>query len=180
MVSSLRVALFTVLVLLSGISGAVTPGDREYQIKLAFLTNFISYTQWPESLQKSSEFSFCSSSQRFIDLAQPQISSKPIEEREVALKVVEPSGEWQCDLLFILAEDGDKWADYLAEVQPEGVLIVGEQRGFARQAGIINFFLAGNNVRFEINLDTLEESGLKISSRLLRLAKLIRREGSDD
>ena len=176
----LRVFLLTILVLCSGTGYAVTPGDREYQIKLAFLTNFISYTQWPESFKQSSEFSFCSSSQRFIDLAAPQISAKAVAQRELALKVVDPSEEWQCDLLFILAEDGEKWANYLSEIQPEGMLIVGEQRGFARQAGIINFFLAGNKVRFEINLDTLEDSGLKISSRLLRLAKLIRREADND
>lgn len=173
-----RVVLAT-LILLSSIGGsAATPGDREYHIKIAFLTNFISYTQWPDITRKpeNSEFVFCSSSSRFVDIASPVLKDKQVEGKPIRLAAVDPGAEWQCDLLFILVDEADLWVKYLSEVDVEGVLIVGERRGFAHEVGNINFFLAGNKLRFEINLDSLENSGLKISSRLLRLAKLIRDE----
>ncbi|WP_432474151.1 YfiR family protein [Amphritea sp. HPY] len=171
--------LLTTLILLCGISGSIAaPGDREYQIKIAFLTNFISYTQWPDITRKteSSEFVFCSSSERFVEIARPALKGKQVENKPIRLTAVDPGEEWQCDLLFILVEEADLWVKYLSEVDAEGILIVGERRGFAHEVGNINFFLAGNKLRFEINLDSLENSGLKISSRLLRLAKLIRNE----
>lgn len=180
-----RYILLLSLLLSSGLgtslSYAATPGDREYQIKLAFLTNFISYTQWPNHTEKLNQFYFCTSSDRFKELATPHIQSKNSAQRNFVLLKVKPGEELQCDLLFVLTEDTDIWQPYLAESKPGSILLVGERRGFASSAGIINFFLAGNKVRFEINLDHLESSGLKISSRLLRLAKLIRSgENSDD
>ena len=39
---------------------------------------------------------------------------------------------------------------------------------------MINFYLEQKNVRFEINVDAAERSDLKLSSRLLRLAPIIR------
>lgn len=175
--------LLTTLMLLYSISGSIaSPGDREYQIKIAFLTNFISYTQWPDITRRteSSEFVFCSSSDRFVEIASPSLKDKQVEGKPIRLATVEPGTEWQCDLLFILVEEADLWVKYLSEVDAEGILIVGERRGFAHEVGNINFFLAGNKLRFEINLDSLESSGLKISSRLLRLAKLIRNEESSN
>ena len=55
-------------------------------------------------------------------------------------------------------------------------LTVGESDGFAAEGGMINFFLEGKKVRFEINRPAAEAAGLKISSRLLRLAVLVEGE----
>ena len=44
--------------------------------------------------------------------------------------------------------------------------------GFLQDGGIINFVLEGSKVRFLINQETAERNGLRISSRLLRLAMI--------
>jgi hypothetical protein len=51
------------------------------------------------------------------------------------------------------------------------VLTVGESPDFLRQGGIINFVLEDGKVRFEINQDAATQADLRISSRLLRLAR---------
>ena len=56
------------------------------------------------------------------------------------------------------------------------VLTVGEIEGFARRGGMINFYLEGNRVRFEINPAAAQRGRLKISSQLLGLGKIIRTE----
>jgi hypothetical protein len=50
---------------------------------------------------------------------------------------------------------------------------VGESENFVQQGGMIGFFLEDNKVRFEINLDAAERARLKISARLLALAKTV-------
>jgi hypothetical protein len=50
------------------------------------------------------------------------------------------------------------------------ILTVGESRDFARQGGMITFIQKGNNLGFEINRPAAELAGLRISSKLLKLA----------
>jgi len=38
----------------------------------------------------------------------------------------------------------------------------------------MNFYIKKNNVKIEINIDAAERAGLKISSKLLKIAKVIR------
>jgi len=50
---------------------------------------------------------------------------------------------------------------------------VGESEHFVQDGGIIGFLLEENKIRFEINLDAAEHAKLKVSSRLLALAKTV-------
>ena len=61
----------------------------------------------------------------------------------------------------------------LANRKGSRVLIVGETEHFAQEGGMIGFCLQENKIRFEINLDVAERAKLKISARLLALAKTI-------
>ena len=54
------------------------------------------------------------------------------------------------------------------------MLTVGDTEGFAEMGGVINFTLVDNHVHFQINLDAAKVQRLKISSRLLRLAQIVR------
>jgi hypothetical protein len=50
-------------------------------------------------------------------------------------------------------------------------LVVGESTDFAERGGGIQFFLEDNRLRFAVNVDAVQRSGLRISSKLLALAK---------
>jgi hypothetical protein len=50
---------------------------------------------------------------------------------------------------------------------------VGDTDGFVQQGGMINFVLVNNRVQFEVNRWAIEVAGLKISSKLLSVAKLV-------
>jgi hypothetical protein len=58
-------------------------------------------------------------------------------------------------------------------VRGKSILTVGETEMFTRQGGIINFITVDNKVRYEINLDAARRADLDISSKLLRLAKIV-------
>jgi hypothetical protein len=64
----------------------------------------------------------------------------------------------------------------LASVRTAPVLTVGDVMGSTRNDGIINFFIRDNRVRFEINPDAAGRAGLRISSKLLQLASIVRDE----
>jgi hypothetical protein len=56
-----------------------------------------------------------------------------------------------------------------------GVLTVGEGTSFTRAGGMIAFVIENRRVRFEINRTAAENAGLKLSSKLLTVAKLVER-----
>ena len=61
----------------------------------------------------------------------------------------------------------------LERLQDQPVLIVGESDGFAALGGSVNFIVEANKIRFEINVDAAKQHQLKISSKLLALAKIV-------
>ena len=55
-------------------------------------------------------------------------------------------------------------------------LTIGETEGFATLGGIINLTVEENKVRFEINLLAANRAGLKISSKLISLARIVKEQ----
>ncbi len=78
-----------------------------------------------------------------------------------------------CHIVFIAGQAGDGDQAVLAAARGHAALSVGEHDGFALRGGVINFYSEDKKLRFEINPKAADEAGLRISSRLLRLAKLV-------
>jgi hypothetical protein len=80
----------------------------------------------------------------------------------------------ECQLLFVSSSEKNRLSEIIGAVKGRPVLTVGELEGFTQRGGIVRFLIESNNVRFEINPDVAERMGLKISSRLLNLAKVVK------
>lgn len=78
-----------------------------------------------------------------------------------------------CHVLFIGEDEKGQLASLLANMKGSPILTVGESERFVNQGGIIGFCLEENKIRFEINLDSAEKAQLRISARLLALAKIV-------
>jgi len=79
-----------------------------------------------------------------------------------------------CHVLFISSSEKNHVPSILKPLKDASVLTVSETETFAREGGIINFLDGGNRVQIEINLDAAEQARLKISSKLLSLARIVR------
>ena len=78
-----------------------------------------------------------------------------------------------CHMLFANISDIRERRRLIRRLHGKPVLIVGEDTGFAEQEGMINFFIVKNKIHFEINKNKTERAGLKISSRLLKLSRIV-------
>ena len=78
------------------------------------------------------------------------------------------------DLLFIADGETPRFAGGLGGIKGLPVLTVSDGKGFVEAGGIIELYLEGGRMRFAINVDTAERAGLRLSSRLLRLARVVR------
>jgi len=78
-----------------------------------------------------------------------------------------------CHVLFIPFSERTQTKLILDSLRGASVLTVGDTKGFAERGGMINFVLENDRVKFEVNRKAAEQAGLKISSKLLSVAKVV-------
>lgn len=155
----------------------------EYAVKAAFLFNFAKFVEWPNDA--------------FADIASPlvlcvlgkdpfgdslrSLKGKTVNGRPLAIRYVAVIEELdRCHLLFVSSSEKPVLPKILQATKGRSILTVGDMEDFARDGGIINLVKEESRVAIEVNLEAAQRSRLKISSKLLALAKIVkpgRRQG---
>lgn len=169
--------LILLALLLPGSSRMAWAQAGEEEIKAAFLFNFARYVQWPEGSfdDRGTPVRVCVlGADDFARIVSANVSGKSVDDRSVeVVDLKDPASLGGCHILFVGDETGTSRRALLGEIGKRPVLTVSDSEGFAREGGIANFYRDDNKVRFEINPGAARVAGLKISSQLLRLAKVV-------
>ncbi len=156
---------------------ATNTKESEYQVKAAFLYHFAKLTRWPDSAFKTRASAFVIAivgKDPFGADLDRTLSRKMIDNRKIEirrLEIVDDVGE--AHLLFVGSMEKRDLESVLRRVERRPVLLVGETRNFARSTGMIGLLVEKKRVRFEINTRAAREAGLRFSSELLKLARVI-------
>jgi hypothetical protein len=156
-------------------------GATGYEVKTAFLFNFAKFIDWPPRSFASpqSPFTICVLGQNpFGNILDDTLQGKMIGDRPLAVRRLRDKTEArQCQMVFISSSESAHLAEIIGSLNGANVLLVSEMNGFAALGGTIEFTIDDNHVGFTINTDAVGRSGLKFSSKLLALAKIVRDEG---
>ena len=151
--------------------------SAEYPLKLAFLYNFAKFVEWPSDSFRSpgAPLAICIVGHDPFSLdIENELRTRPAGGHPVEFLALKPTDTLNvCHIVFIPVTEKDQAARIVRSLKGSGTLTVGESEGFAVRGGIINFTVEGGNVRFEINRLAADRAGLKISSKLLNLAKIV-------
>lgn len=149
----------------------------EYEVKAAYLYNLAKFVEWPvEALPAGRDaIVICMvSGENFADTLEAVVAQKTAQGRALRVRRLEDGGSAEgCQMVFFTDTGGGRIPRLLAQLGQAPVLTVGESQGFAEQGGMINFYLENNKVRFEANAVAAAAAGLKVSSRLLSLARIV-------
>lgn len=173
--SLLRFAGLAVLIafLSSALRAAETPPPLEYQVKAAFLLNFTKFIDWPQT-EPNGPFSICIvGDDPFGSVLDQMVEGETFQGRKLVVERVRRPPPASCRVVFVGKSEKD--VDALLSGLGPGILTVGDAPGFLRVGGMIGFVIAGGKVRFEINENAAARSGLKLSSKLLNVAKSVER-----
>jgi hypothetical protein len=167
------------IVLASGLPKALAQGAKpgEYDIKAAFLYNFLKYVEFPAQAfpAGSSTLTIGVLGKDPFGDSLNSLKSKTIQGRTLVIKrYTDIKDIGDANVLFISTSEKGRLKSILEMLKNAPVLTVGETSGFAKNGGMINFTSENNYVRFEVNPDAAERARLKISSQLLRLAKVVK------
>lgn len=169
------VAALVLVACVAGASAGAQEVEPEYELKAAFLYNFVKFVEWPSEAFAGarSPLTICIyGTDPFGDSLDGVVRGESLGERGLLVQRPESLEELRdCQVLFVSRSERPRMAEVLASVEHAPVLTVGDTDGFLRAGGMINFVLEENKVRFLINQEAAERSHLRISSRLLRLAK---------
>ncbi len=165
------------LAMIPGILRAQSGDSREYQIKAAFLYNFVQFVKWPGSSFASAVSPFCIGilgDDPFGSTLEETVRGETIDNHPLTVIRAQKAGDLKgCQMIFVCSSEKDHASEILAQLDSRPILTVSEFESFARVGGVIDFYLSGGKVRFEINPQSAQRCGLKISSQLLSLGRIV-------
>lgn len=154
-----------------------TASPSEYEIKAAFIYNFSKFIEWPSSAFANANSPMVIGilgKDPFGSTLEDAVKDKNVDGRKLVIKRyknVKDAGA--CHILFISSSEQDQLSKILDSLKGTNVLTVGEMKKFAQRKGMIGFVMHNDKVGLEINIDSAKQAKLKISSKLLNLAKVI-------
>jgi YfiR/HmsC-like len=148
----------------------------EAAVRAAFVFNLTKYVEWPHPGNEL-VIGFVGDA-RMGEILQKVLSGKTSESRAIRV-VLYPSAEEleQCNIVYIGYSAPEKVRPILEKLRNKNILSVGEDDRFASRGGMVGLVRAADQIHIQINLEAAQKSGLKISSRLLNLAAIVRTSG---
>ena len=162
--------------------GIALPADicagtvEEYSVKAALAFNFARFTDWPSDniVDSPKTFNICILGDNAVLEAFAGVEGKCVKGRRIVLKRVRSMRKSvDCELFFVSGSPRELLPKIFAAVEGKPVLTIGEMPGFTEAGGIINLVKTENRIRFEVNVKAAQKAGLKISSRILKLATIV-------
>ncbi len=163
--------------LLAVIPASLRAQSAEYQIKAAMIYNFAKFVEWPaDALAPApAPLTLCVLGRDPFGGALAAIEGRSAQGRELRVRRGLAADEFRgCHLLFIADSEERRLPALLRTLANQPVLAVSDIEGFAEAGGTIALIESDGRLQFEINLGAAQRANLKISSQLLRLAKLVR------
>jgi hypothetical protein len=149
----------------------------EYELRATFIYNFTKFTDWPADAFASPRGPIVIGivgEDLFGTTIDDLVRGELVHNRPLVVRRLRPEDDLRsCHLLFISFSEKDRIPFLLRQLQGSPVLTVSEIEGFASQGGMVNLLVVNKNLKIEINQEAVEQSGLQISAKLLRLAHLV-------
>jgi hypothetical protein len=147
----------------------------EYDVKAYTIYNLAKFIEWPEnSLNAASTVTIYIIGDDPFKTFRDAMRDKSIQGKAIVIKNINsPADIKDVGILFISRSEKEHLQNILKDISRLPVLTVGDTQSFAARGVMINFYIENSKIRFEINMESAKMAGLKISSNLLRMGKII-------
>jgi hypothetical protein len=146
-------------------------------LKAAFLYNFAKFSEWPAGvLVPGQRLAMCVVGDAAVaDALGETIKGHAIDGHELTVTVLKVDQSASgCHLLYVSASEAKRSAAVLLAVRGLSVFTVSDADRFAESGGVAQLIVENDRMRFAINFDAAQRGRLKISSKLLSLAKIVK------
>jgi hypothetical protein len=174
--------VFTLLMLV-GRPNVCAAGDEvpslEARVKGAFIFNFIEFTQWPDGTFAKGEDPIVVGilgETPITEILRAIAANKSINGRPLSIRQFHSVDEvGKCQVVVVADQFSGDFESVARAAAAKSILTIGESSSFTDAGGIIRLFIEETKERFEVNTLAAERAHLQISSKLLKLAKIVRK-----
>ncbi|MGB6472498.1 MAG: YfiR family protein [Candidatus Sulfotelmatobacter sp.] len=151
----------------------------EYQVEAAYLYNFGRFVEWPakDTTPRITSFTICVLGEDpFGQALDTTLAGETIgNQRVTARRISSPQMAVDCQILFISSSEAHRLNKIIEALDKNAVLTVSDIPQFSKHQGMIQFVSEENRIRFEVNLTAAQRAGLTLSSELLKVATVVRK-----
>jgi hypothetical protein len=152
-------------------AGAQSRDERA--VRAAYVFNLIKYVEWPAP-EKELVIGFAGNAATG-EVMEKMLSGRASDTRTIRVVLSPSDAELaRCSVLYIAEAPAAEVRKALEKVKGRGVLTVGETDSFARDGGMVGLVNTGDRIQIEVNLEAAQTAGIRISSRVLNLAQIVR------
>jgi hypothetical protein len=167
------------LLLLAFVSAPGADSDEapdEYHVKAAYMVGFSRFIEGADR-GGDSELVLCSAGDDRMTEALRQVTAGRVSaDQRVSVRSVARKDDISgCTVLFVSATKVSLVREAPKAETDARTLTVGDSPGFLEAGGAIEFVWTGNKIQFNASLPAIQRSGLKLSSRMLNLARNLRK-----
>lgn len=154
----------------------------EISVKAAIVHKIAKFVSWPDArfVSSSGMLRLCVLGDSVVFDAFAALRERPIHGRTLqVVAATDPSTVAEsCEVLYLGGDDERAASEWLDPVAGQPVLTFGNAGAYGANGSIVTMMIRRNKVRFAINLDANENTGLRISAQLLQLATTVGSSGS--
>lgn len=168
------------VLLAAGWSGVVAQSEEEAsetRVKAAFLYKFGGYIEWPASAFGRPDAPFMIGvlgADELADALTQIAAGRNVNGRPIVVRKLKRGAPLSgLHVLFVGRADGSRLAEVLAPVKGQPTLLVTESDEALARGSMINFVVVADKVRFDVAPASAELGNLKISARLLTVARKV-------
>ncbi len=176
-------ALLVCVHLIRGTKGLAQDSPSVYQVETAYLFNFVKFVEWPEEAFADPLAPIVIrivGDDPFGDALPQVVLGKTVQGRDLIIRKYRAGEDLRgSHILFISASEKKRLPQILSSLHGSCVLTVADIDGFLEEGGMILLFSDESRVRFAINVDAANQAKLKVSSKLLSLARGVGRKGKE-
>jgi hypothetical protein len=157
---------------------SMSAADRavtEYEVKAAYVFYFAKFVDWPPAAFPSKNAPITIGiigDDEFGNLLASIVKDKTIQEHAIQIRLLKwPADLHTCHMVFVGVSEQKRFRQIAESLKDRPVLTITETEDSSQAKGIMNLFVEGGKVQFEIHIAEAEKARLRISSKLLRLAR---------
>lgn len=153
---------------------------REYQVKAVFVFNFTQFVEWPVQAfanPQSPAVIGILGRDPFGTYLNETIVGESINKHPLVVQHYNSVDEaLDCQILFINVSDKNELRQIIAKLKGKNIFTISDANGFAKMGGMARLYTKDDKINIQINLEAAKEANLTISSKLLKLAEIVKTE----
>lgn len=155
--------------------GAAAATTSDASVKAAFVFNFAKFTEWPALAPGAPLVACIAGDDGIADAMATIVRGETVGGHAIQVRQPQDSSFWgECQVLFVGDSENRRFAASVPALRTQRILTVSDRKDFSRSGGIVELYTEQGRLRFAINLDAADRAGLRLSARLLGLAKVVR------